>query len=220
MTWTATPRYGLDMAPGGLAFVHDFLNTMSGGKPRQADLLSDTALATEWLSGALAAWSEQWGSACGPDAAVEELKPRDLTMLRRLRRHFLASMRREHDGDPQHDGSCAAEEPLELEELKVALGAGILPDGTVYFLPAVSGWKRAIGPLLLEVRRAQDAGTWARLKSCKNERCCGVFYDRSRNNSRVWHDVRTCGNVANLRASREGRRAAAGRRRAGQNVRI
>jgi predicted RNA-binding Zn ribbon-like protein len=40
--------------------------------------------------------------------------------------------------------------------------------------------------------------------------CPCAFYDRSRNNSRVWHDVRTCGNVANLRASRARRRAAAG----------
>lgn len=218
MTWTATTRYGLETAPGGLAFVHDFLNTMSGGKPRQADLLSDTALATEWLRGALAAWSEQWGPSGGPDTQVVELKPRDLSMLRRLRKHFLASMRSEYDGDPQNHGSCAAEELPELAELIVALGAGILPDGTVYFRPAGGGWKRVAGPLLLEVRRAQDAGSWARLKSCKNERCCGVFYDRSRNNSGVWHDVRTCGNVANLRASRERRRAATGRQRAEQSA--
>ena len=37
-----------------------------------------------------------------------------------------------------------------------------------------------------------------------------AFYDRSRNNGRVWHDVHTCGNVANLRASRARRRAGAG----------
>jgi predicted RNA-binding Zn ribbon-like protein len=59
------------------------------------------------------------------------------------------------------------------------------------------------------MRRAQDAGVWARLKTCKNDLCRAAFYDRSRNNSGVWHDVRTCGNAANLRASRErGRKTA------------
>lgn len=218
MTWAATPRYGLELAPGGLALVHDFLNTISAGRPRQVDLLSDPALATEWIQGALAAWREQWGLSPGPDAQIEELKPRDLTMLRRLREHFIQSMRSGHDGDPQHGGSTA-EEVSAIEQLGVALEAGILLDGTVYFWPAGSGRKRLLGPLLLEVRRAQDAGTWPRLKSCKNDRCRGVFYDRSRNNSGVWHDARTCGNVANLRASRERSRAAAGRQPAGRSAR-
>jgi predicted RNA-binding Zn ribbon-like protein len=43
---------------------------------------------------------------------------------------------------------------------------------------------------------------------CRNPRCRVAFYDRSRNNSGVWHDVRTCGNAANLRAHRERQRAA------------
>ncbi|WP_206686451.1 CGNR zinc finger domain-containing protein [Kribbella qitaiheensis] len=29
------------------------------------------------------------------------------------------------------------------------------------------------------------------------------LYDRSRNNSGAWHNVKTCGNQANLRAHRE-----------------
>lgn len=218
MSWTATPRYGLDVAPGGLAFVHDFLNTASGGRPRQVDLLSDTALAAEWLQGALAAWREQWGLSGNPDAQVD-LKSRDLTILRRLREQFIVSMRSQHAGDRQDVGSGRASELPAFEQLGVTLEAGILPDGTVYFLPAGTGWKRVLGPVLLEVRRAQDAGTWHRLKSCKNDRCRGVFYDRSRNNSGVWHDVGTCGNIANLRASRERRRAAAGHQHAGQNAR-
>jgi predicted RNA-binding Zn ribbon-like protein len=45
------------------------------------------------------------------------------------------------------------------------------------------------------------------LKVCRNPRCRVAFYDRSRNNSGVWHDVRTCGNAANLRAHRERQRA-------------
>jgi predicted RNA-binding Zn ribbon-like protein len=32
--------------------------------------------------------------------------------------------------------------------------------------------------------------------------CSAAFFDRSRNNSRVWHDVNVCGNLANLHAHR------------------
>jgi predicted RNA-binding Zn ribbon-like protein len=47
-----------------------------------------------------------------------------------------------------------------------------------------------------------------RLKICRNPRCRVAFFDRSRNNSGVWRDVRTCGNAANLRAYRARQRAA------------
>ena len=53
-----------------------------------------------------------------------------------------------------------------------------------------------------QVLLAQADGTWPRLKLCRREACGSAFYDLSRNNSGVWHDVRTCGNVVNLRASR------------------
>jgi predicted RNA-binding Zn ribbon-like protein len=118
-------------------------------------------------------------------------------------------MRSGLDGDNQCDVPASAAELFANGPVRVALDARILSDGSVHFTPAGSGWKGLLVPLLLEMRRAQDAGTWARLKSCRNDRCRGVFYDRSRNNSGVWHDVRTCGNAANLRASRERRRAAA-----------
>lgn len=61
-----------------------------------------------------------------------------------------------------------------------------------------------------EVLLSQRDGRWERLKVCRNSVCPCAFYDRSRNNSRVWHDVTTCGNVANLRASCARRRAATG----------
>ncbi|MGX1763100.1 CGNR zinc finger domain-containing protein, partial [Streptomyces lydicus] len=49
---------------------------------------------------------------------------------------------------------------------------------------------------------AQSKGTWARLKTCRNPRCQGAFYDRSRNNSGVWHDLHACGMPSNTRAHR------------------
>ena len=54
--------------------------------------------------------------------------------------------------------------------------------------------------------RAMSAGLWQRLKLCHNADCRAAFFDTSRNNSGVWHDVSTCGNTANLRAFRERKR--------------
>lgn len=206
MTWIATTRYGLDVAPDGLALVHDFLNTAAADRPRKADLLSDTLLATEWMHEALATWAQQWSSPVLDDVELGELTERDLIALRRARAGLLESLRtRDFDPDIAMRGEGAA---VGLADLEVALEAGFGPDGTVHFKPKGRGWKLVLGPVALEIWRAQDVGVWARLKTCKNDLCRGAFYDRSRNNSGVWHDVRTCGNAANLRASRERRRLA------------
>ncbi|TDD56985.1 CGNR zinc finger domain-containing protein [Nonomuraea terrae] len=60
--------------------------------------------------------------------------------------------------------------------------------------------------MLTECLNAQQDGTWRRLKICPNPRCVATFYDRTRNNNGVWHSTRSCGNPANLRASRARRR--------------
>lgn len=209
MTWIATSRYGLDLAPDGLALVHDFLNTASADRPRKPDLLADPASATEWMGAALATWAGHWNSPVLDEVDLGMLTERDLGVLRRARAGLLQSLRSrdfDEDGSSHDDGDDAL---AGLANLEVAVEAGFGPDGTVYFKPKGRGWKLLLGPVALEMRRAQDAGLWARLKTCKNELCRGAFYDRSRNNSGVWHDVRTCGNAANLRASRERRRNAA-----------
>lgn len=66
--------------------------------------------------------------------------------------------------------------------------------------PAGAGWLRSA--VATECLLARATGTWRRLKLCRNPRCPVAFYDRSRNASRVWHDVATCGNAANVRAFR------------------
>ena len=208
MTWTAITRYGLDAAPAGLALVHDFLNTAASGRPRQPDLLSDPELATPWMVEALNAWARQWSSPVLEDVDLGALTERDLTILRRVRLALVDGLRsRDLDtGGATGDSDKAL---AGLADLEVAVAAGFGTDGSVHFRPTGRGWRLLLGPVALEIRRAQDAGVWPRLKSCKNDRCRGVFYDRSRNNSGVWHDVHSCGNAANLRASRARRRTAA-----------
>lgn len=94
---------------------------------------------------------------------------------------------------------------------EVTICAEISAQARVQLQPVGAGSHWITTALAIEMAQAQIAGTWRRLKTCHNLHCPAVFYDRSPNNAGVWHDVRTCGNVANLRASRARRRMAAAR---------
>ena len=49
---------------------------------------------------------------------------------------------------------------------------------------------------------AMTAGTWDRLKVCRNDECQWAFYDRSRNRSGAWCTMAVCGNRMKGRAFR------------------
>ncbi|WP_372661172.1 CGNR zinc finger domain-containing protein [Amycolatopsis kentuckyensis] len=188
MTWLATARYDLPPAPGGLGFVHDLLNTRSAGRPRQPDLLADVASAQDWADGALTAWAEETGQVVPAVTLGED----DLDPLRDLRVDLHAHVARADGLAPEHQAG-------------VVLRLG--PDGRVRPEPRGTGWRALASLALIAISEAQAADTWRRLKACRNHRCEAAFFDRSRNNSGTWHDVRVCGNPANLRAYRERQRA-------------
>jgi hypothetical protein len=194
MLWPATDRYELRRAPGGLAFVQDLLNTAAAGRPRAADLLDDVSTAQQWLDAAVAAW-------CGlddRDVGGVIIGTGDLAPLRELRSQLHNALESLEDHARSLRPSTAASVPASVS---------LRSDGTVTLEPEGPGWRWVASAVLGECFVAQRLDTWRRLKICRNERCPVAFYDQSRNNSGVWHDVRTCGNVVNLRASRARRRA-------------
>jgi predicted RNA-binding Zn ribbon-like protein len=131
------------------------------------------------------------------DAAEDRilLRERDLEPLRDLRADLHALL------------ATRADPSLTAARLHSAtVTARVRPDGTVRLEPRAEGWRRVAAIVLIEAFVAQQQDTWRRLKVCRNERCRAAFYDRSRNTSAVWHDVRYCGNAINLRASRARRR--------------
>jgi predicted RNA-binding Zn ribbon-like protein len=70
------------------------------------------------------------------------------------------------------------------------------PAGTVLLTSAAAdGLARGLAGLLLVVRDAQQAGTWTRLKACRNPECHWAFYDRSHAHRGAWCDMATCGNM-------------------------
>ncbi len=54
----------------------------------------------------------------------------------------------------------------------------------------------------------QVTGAWARLRLCRGETCHWAFLDRSKNRSRVWCDMTSCGAKAKARAYRKRQRSA------------
>lgn len=65
----------------------------------------------------------------------------------------------------------------------------------------------ALATLLADVATSVAAGTWPRLKACREPSCRWAFYDQSRNHGRTWCSMNVCGNRVKVRASQR-RRAA------------
>ena len=59
-----------------------------------------------------------------------------------------------------------------------------------------------VGRALAIIARASADGTWERLKVCPADDCRWAFYDFSRNHSRTWCSMSSCGNRAKARAYR------------------
>jgi predicted RNA-binding Zn ribbon-like protein len=199
MGWPATDRHGLSPAPAGLGFVQDFLNTRPthpapSAKPEPAsDLLADLDSAQRWLDGALQRWSRETGV---PQSGVL-LTEADLDKLCGLRADLTSLVR---STDQPHDATL-----LPSASVFVRIG----PDGTALLEPRGDGSRRVSAIVLIEIFTAQRLDIWRRLKVCRNDRCAVAFYDRSRNDSAVWHDSRECGNAIYLRASRARKRQGA-----------
>jgi predicted RNA-binding Zn ribbon-like protein len=198
MTWSATDRYGLDAAPGTLGLAQDVLNTVAGGAPREADLLDDVTAAQIWVDSA----AHQWSAVTGHPIPTVILDADGLADLRALR----DDLHRLTAHGASAEAAAQAVEPVPIRHAAAA-ALQLGDDGTVRLEPRGTGWRRLASLLLAAVYDAQLADTRRRLKICRNPRCGVAFYDRSRNNSGVWHDLRTCGNAANLRAYRARQRS-------------
>lgn len=198
MNWTAIDRYGLHPAPDTLGFVHNLLNTQSAGRPREPDLLADLESAQLWADSAV----ETWSARTGQRITRVVLDEADLEPLRDFRADLLAIAAR-HTAGADASSEPALAPAIHSASATLQLGA----DGHIRLEPRGSGWRVLVALAMVSILRAQTDGTWGRLKACRNPRCQGAFYDRSRNNSAVWHDVKVCGNQANLRAHRARKRA-------------
>jgi predicted RNA-binding Zn ribbon-like protein len=182
----STGRLLLEPAPGGLSIVQDVAN--SAGMPAFSvpDLLEDRATAQAWLDRSLRTWGEQTGRT--PPRIT--IAPGEVGVLNDLRSYVREWLTTGAGDDTAH--SLAADVSFR--------------DGRLTYEPRGDGASALASLVHLELLLASHAGNLRRLKTCQNPLCGAAFYDLSRNAARVWHDMKTCGNVMNLRASRARRR--------------
>jgi predicted RNA-binding Zn ribbon-like protein len=195
----ATERFGAHTAPDGLALVQELVNTHAVASDG-ADLLADQAAARRWLRQA----ASQWTRISGLDPPELTLSGGDLRALRELRavvRDMLAVPPAERPADLDPGTGTVTERAQ----------ARLVTDrqGRMALLPLGTGADWLASAIWSEVLLAQRSGAWSRVKLCREPGCRTAFYDASRNGSGAWHNVRTCGNITNLRASRARRKAQA-----------
>jgi len=177
-------------APMPLLLVQGFINTLD--LEQGTDVLADPGPARDWLVSA---------RLLEPTARVTA---QELELAREVREGLRWLSRHESDSGEDgerrlaplrkvtntHRARLAVREggALELEHAgRADLGEGLFE-------------------LLLIVRRAQEDGSWARLKVCANSECQWAFFDRSRNQQGSWCEMATCGNRLKNRELRARRR--------------
>lgn len=67
-------------------------------------------------------------------------------------------------------------------------------DASCRFEPQGTAVDAALSRIVAVVVESMAAGTWRRLKACRRHSCRWAFYDTSRNQSRTWCSMATCGN--------------------------
>ena len=177
-------------APGELALVRGFVNTLDIDEGTDA---LDTPKH-------LVAWLLQAGLIQGKGGADEE----DLRRARALREAFRELLLSNNDGHPAgtHAGGVV-DAVAARAQLRLRAGA----DGRTWLEAEAPGVDGALGRLLVIVYRAMEAGTWPRLKACRNDTCRWAFYDHSKNRSGHWCTMAVCGNRQKVRGYRERTRA-------------
>jgi predicted RNA-binding Zn ribbon-like protein len=167
--------------PQGLDLLAGFINT---GDPEGRDEIDTPE--------ALRGWLRDHGL---PSGAAS---PGDVRRAHAVREALRALLVAHNGGDLSPDAVETCNAAARRAPLHVVLGE----DGAARLEPLAKGVDAALGRLLAIVERAQAEGTWERMKACAADDCRWAYYDRSRNRSRHWCDMASCGNRAKARTYR------------------
>ena len=171
-------------APGELAVVQDFLNTVDLS-PVTVDELREPA--------DLLARLREWQLVDADAKATRADLARAVDLREALRALCVVNA-----GGPLEEDAL---ERIEQAAARAGLGVRFGPEA-VRLEPRRGGVDGALGRLLAIVAGAMADGTWSRLKACRMDDCRWAFYDGSRNRSGAWCSMSSCGNRAKVRAYR------------------
>jgi predicted RNA-binding Zn ribbon-like protein len=189
--------------PGG-ALCLDFCNSGQGAREGQGtEWLSGFGDLVDWLEVAAAVSPRQaarlrQASAASPDAAARAWG-RAVGFREALFRVFETTVK----------GGAAATEDLaaiEKEYARAVSSSRLAWTGERYAWaldPSARATDAALQPLAESALRLLTADELARLRRCANSSCTWLFLDETRNRSRRWCEMASCGNLAKVRRHRE-----------------
>jgi predicted RNA-binding Zn ribbon-like protein len=179
--------------PNALRLVESFLNSVDAESGR--DELGSLAGFHTWLA------IHQRG------AVTITVSEEERQLAGELRDALRAELRASTTG-PHDPGRRNAQVRLDALAFRVPLRARVAAEGA-WLAPAAAGVLGVLGEILSAVVLADHDGSLRRLKICRAERCQVAFYDWSKNASRCWCSMQTCGNRNKTKAYRGRRREAA-----------
>ncbi|MDY7106260.1 MAG: CGNR zinc finger domain-containing protein [Actinomycetota bacterium] len=106
-------------------------------------------------------------------------------------------------GQPDDEAAAALVEACQ----PFPLAFGDPATSALVLTPSGAAAQAALGSIVVTIARSHVLGAWDRLKLCPGPSCGWAFVDRSRNRSRRWCEMRSCGNHAKVRAYRAKRRS-------------
>ena len=185
---TGTPE-----TPARLRLVEDFLNT------RSVEFATDDLGTPD----ALAAWLHGRGL-LDAGAPVASTDLRRAVQLREGVRALVAAGHAELPAAPEPGDGLDPGALGGLDDLarRLALVVDVTHEPP-RLAPAAPGTvDAALAAVLAAIAEAAADGSWARFKVCREPGCRWAYYDHSRNRSRAWCSMETCGNRAKARAFR------------------
>ena len=168
-----------------LNLVEDFINT------RSVEFDTDEVATKEQL----AAWLRERGLMNGADAVT----PAGLRRALRLR-EGLRALAVANSGE-RPDASAMAD--LRALSRELPLFVDVSSDPPQLRPRVTAAVDAALATLLAVVAESVADGAWARFKACREPNCQWAYVDESRNRSRAWCSMASCGNRAKARAFRD-----------------
>jgi predicted RNA-binding Zn ribbon-like protein len=173
------PSAAPDAAPGSLELVRQFVNTVQ--LPDGQDQLGTVERASAWcLSHGLA-------------PVTSEQHAAQLRAFRKTLRDLLSANNGEGD-------AAAAWAEMGPFLASTRLGLAVDPHRGLELKPQDKG---PIASLLAIVYESEINGTWSRLRACGKRSCRWAYYDRTKNASRAWCSMATCGNQMKAQRRRQ-----------------
>ena len=166
--------------------VRSFVNTL--------DPVGDDELAT---ADQLDVWLRERALVVGDRATAA-----DLRLARSLRAGLLAELLAHHGEPPDRSALGSLDEVAADLPLTVSFTGGSRTSTRPALRPAGSGVRGGLAAILASVMALQADDRWSRLKACPDATCLFAFYDASRNRSRRWCSMESCGNRAKVRTYR------------------